>query len=136
MILAGAAVVAGALARPPGPPPTVAGAPVAPPPAWIEAGRVERWLAYSSYCWKTACVDMLPPEMRPDVPTVAVPPGRAALLHFGFLPRSVTVSKVSGPSRRLPPARAVTWRPGGGLYLITARSQAGSAGYLVRIRIR
>ncbi len=106
-----------------------------PPPAWIEVGTTQRWLAYSSYCWRTACVDMLPPAMRPDVPTVAVRRGQVARLHFGFQPRSVSVSSVGGPSHRLLPARTARWRPGAGLYVISVRASAGKAGYLVRIRI-
>src|SRR5213076_2726844 len=39
----------------PGPPrtssPQVAGAKIAPPPAWVETPQHSTWLAYSSYCW-------------------------------------------------------------------------------------
>jgi len=131
------AVAAGvALARPPSPPPKVAGAALAPPPAWLEVGPIERWLAYSSYCWKTVCVDFLPPAMRPDVPTVAVPRGQAARLHFGFSPSSVVVSRIGGGSQRLRAARVVPWRPSPGLYAIAVKAEAGSASYLVRVRLR
>jgi len=135
-VVVGALGAAPAVALPPGPPPKVAGAAVAPPPAWIEAGSTQRWLAYSSYCWKTACVDFLPPAMRPDVPVVTVRRGQAVRLHFGFAPSSVTVAPVGGGSRRLPPARTISWRPPAGLLAITAKSKTGSAGYLVRIRLR
>lgn len=57
-----------ALAAPPGPPPKPAGVPGAPPPAWIDSGTAEKWLAYSTYCWKVACVDYVSPEMRRDLP--------------------------------------------------------------------
>jgi hypothetical protein len=46
MALALLAAIAGyALAAPSGPPPKPVGAPGPPPPAWIEAGTTEKWLA-------------------------------------------------------------------------------------------
>ncbi len=81
-------------------------------------------------------MDFLPPAMRPDVPTVIVPRGKTARLHFGFLPRSVVVSRLGGRGRRLPPARVVPWRPSAGLYAIAVKAQRGSASYLVRVPLR
>lgn len=74
--------------------------------------------------------------MRSDVPTVTVRRGQLVRLHFSFVPSSLTVSRIGGGSRRLAPARTVSWRPTAGLYAITAKAKARSAGYLVRIRVR
>lgn len=136
-----AALAASAAAAPPGPPPKVGGAPGAPPPAWIEAGGVQKWLAFSSYCWKTACVDFIPPAMRTDLPSLSVRRGQAATIRFPFLPKRVTVSPVTkngaGKSVRLASARLVMWRPrAGGLTMIAVEAAAGDASYLVRIKLR
>ena len=121
-----------AVAVPPGPPPKVGGTSVAPPPAWIEAGKVQKWLAYSSYCWTTACVDFIPPAMRTDVPSLTVRRGRAVTIHFRFLPKNVTVRGLV-----VAPGRIVTWRPRtAGLALVAADAATGDASYLVRIRLR
>lgn len=135
------AVAGQALAAPPGPPPKVAGASAAPPPAWIEARAVQRWLAFSSYCWKTACVDFIPPTMRTGVPSLRVSRDQATRIHFRFLPERVTVSPVTkqgaGKSVRLAAARVTTWRPkAAGLYTIFTDAAAGDASYLVRIKLR
>ena len=71
------ALAGSAVAAPPGKPPKPAGVPSAPPPAWIEAGTKEKWLAYSSYCWKIACVDYVSPEMRKDLPVLTIRRGEA-----------------------------------------------------------
>jgi hypothetical protein len=133
--------VASAVAAPPGPPPKVAGASGSPPPAWSEAGGVQKWLAFSSYCWKTACVDFIPPAMRTDVPSLSVRRGEAATIHFSFLPKKVAISPVrkdgAGKSVRLASARTVMWRPNlGGLTMISVAAAPGDASYLVRITLR
>jgi hypothetical protein len=137
VLLGGLAGVA--LALPPGPPPKVAGTGVSPPPAWVEAGATQKWLAYSSYCWRTACVDFLPPTMRTDVPSLAVRRGRIATLHFRFLPKTVSVSMVkpAGKSVKLRPARIVSWQPrANGLAMVAVTAAGGDASYLVRIKLR
>ena len=88
LALAGAAVAA-----PPGKPPKPAGVPGAPPPAWIDAGAAEKWLAYSSYCWKVACVDYVSPEMRKDLPVLTIRRGQPVTLHLGFVPSQLSVSQ-------------------------------------------
>lgn len=125
-----------AAAAPPGPPPKVSGANAAPPPAWVEAGVVEKWLAYSSYCWKTACVDFVPPAMRKDIPVLTIKRGRLVKIHLRFAPAELSVSQ-GAKTTRLAPARVATWRPGTGLATIIARPESGGdASYLVRIRFR
>src|SRR6266849_6917428 len=88
--LALALTVPAALAWPgrPGVPPPKG----APPPAWIETSAKSAWLAYGSYCWKTACVDMIPPQSRPDLPAFGVKRGGTVRVHLGFTAKSVSVS--------------------------------------------
>lgn len=131
-----AALAGYAAAAPPGPPPKVSGANAAPPPAWIEAGMTQKWLAYSSYCWKTACVDFVPPAMRKDIPVLTVKRGTPAKIHLRFAPARLSVSQGT-KTTRLAPARVATWRPGAGLATIVARPKAGGdASYVIRIRLR
>jgi hypothetical protein len=130
------ALAGSAVAAPPGKPPKPAGVPGAPPPAWIEAGTKEKWLAYSSYCWKIACVDYVSPETRKDVPVLTIRRGEPVTLHLGFVPSQLTVGQ-GEKTRRLAPRRTVTWRPDGGVASIFAvRKAGGDASYAVRIRVR
>ena len=91
--LAVLALAGSAVAAPPGKPPKPAGVPGAPPPAWIDAGAAEKWLAYSSYCWKNRCVDYISPEMRKDVPVLRIRRGQSVTLHLGFVPSQLSVSQ-------------------------------------------
>jgi len=131
MVLAGSAVAA-----PPGKPPQPAGVPSAPPPAWIEAGATEKWLAYSSYCWKIACVDYVSPQMRKDLPVVRIRRGEPVTFHLGFVPSQLSVSQ-GQKTRSLPPRKVVSWRPAAGVASIFAvRKAGGDASYAVRIKVR
>lgn len=114
----------------------MAGVSDAPPPAWIEAGAVEKWLAYSSYCWKTACVDFVPPSMRKDIPVLTVRRGRLVKLHLRFEPAVLSVSQ-GAKTTRLASARVAAWRPAAGLATFFARPRTGGdASYVIRIRFR
>ena len=120
MALALLATLAGyALAAPPGAPPKPAGVPGAPPPAWIEAGTVEKWLAYSTYCWKVGCADYISPEMRKDLPVLRIRRGQTVTVHLGFVPSQLSVSQAS-KTRRLVPRKTATWRPAAGVASIFA----------------
>lgn len=140
VLLVGAAGTA--LAVPPGPAPKVGGTNAGPPPAWIELGRTQKWLAYSSYCWKTACVDFILPTMRRDLPSLSVRRGQVTTLHFRFLPKKVTVSFVGATGAaaktvRLAAARVTSWRPKtAGVAMISVTAAAGDASYVVRIKLR
>ena len=134
--LAVLALASSAVAAPPGKPPKPAGVPGAPPPAWIDAGAVEKWLAYSSYCWKIACVDYISPEMRKDLPVLTIRRGRSVTLHLGFVPSQLSVSQ-GAKTRSLPARKTVTWRPAAGVASIfAARKAGGDASYAVRIKVR
>jgi hypothetical protein len=123
--------------RPAAPPPKPPNA-GAPPPAWIETQAKSAWLAYGSYCWKTACVDMLPPQSRPDLPVLAVTRGRTVRIHLGFKAKSVGVSldKRAVKAKLDATLRIVSWAATrGGVLTVFARA-AGDASYVARLRLR
>jgi hydrogenase maturation factor len=125
-----------AAAKPPGLPPKVGGAPGAPPPAWIGAGAVHKWLAYSSYCWKIACVDFVSPSQRRDIPVLTVRRGQRVLVHLGFAPSELSVTQ-GAKTTRLASAAVARWLPRSGVAMFFARPKAGGdVSYLVRIRVR
>jgi hypothetical protein len=125
-----------AFAAPPGKPPKPAGVPGVPPPAWIEAGTTEKWLAYSTYCWKVACVDYVSPEMRKDLPVLRIRRGQAVTVHLRFVPSQLSANQGES-TRRLVPRETATWRPVGGVASIFAvRKAGGDASYAVRIQAR
>ncbi len=119
---------------PPPKPPNAGG----PPPAWVETQANSAWLAYGSYCWKTACVDMIPPQSRPDLPAFVVMRGRTVRVHLGFTAKSVSVSLDKRAVRAKLDAtkRIASWSATrGGMLTVSARA-AGDASYVARLRIR
>jgi hypothetical protein len=111
--------------------------PGAPPPAWIETKAKSAWLAYGSYCWKTACVDMIPPNTRPDLPAFAVKRGATVRVHLGFAAKSITVSIGNTTIRPALDAtkRIASWKDTrGGILTVSARA-AGDASYVARLRV-
>lgn len=133
--LAALALAGTGSAKPRTPPPGVAGTPGEPPPAWFAAGARDGWLAYGSFCWRTACVDFLPPDRRTDVPPVRAPIGSRLSLHLGFAPRWVRVRMLdTGRTYALVARRDTGWRVRStGLFVVEARGAGGSASYLGRI---
>jgi hypothetical protein len=120
--------------KPPPKPPNAGG----PPPAWIEAQATSAWLAYGSYCWKTACVDMIPPQSRPDLPAFGVKRGGTVRVHLGFTAKSVSVSLDKRAIRvKLDATRRIaSWSATrGGVITVFART-AGDASYVTRLRVR
>ena len=112
------------------------GAAAAPPPAWIETAGGDRWLAFGSFCWKTTCVDFIPPEMRPELPRLTVRRGQTARFHLGFSPRTLTLT-VGTKTFRLAAKRVAAWRAvNGGIVILNARGKEGSASYVARLRLR
>jgi len=123
--------------RPTKPPPKPPNAD-APPPAWIETPARSAWLAHGSYCWKTACVDMIPPQDRPDLPVFGVKRGRTVRVHLGFTAKSVSVSvdKRSIAMKLDTTRRIASWNATrGGVLTVFART-AGDASYVARLQIR
>ena len=122
--------------RPAAPPPKPSN-PQGPPPAWIETQSKSAWLAYGSYCWKTACVDMIPPQTRPDLPVFGMKRGGTARVHLGFTAKSVSV----GVGRRVvrttldSTRRIVSWKATrGGILTVFARTE-GDASYVARLQL-
>jgi hypothetical protein len=141
IVLAALAVaVPAALAWPgrPAQPPPMPPNPGGPPPAWIEAQAKSAWLAYGSYCWKTACVDMIPPQSRPGLPAFGVKRGGTVRVHLGFPAKSVSVSLDRRAIRvKLDATRRIaSWSATrGGVLTVFART-AGDASYVARLRVR
>ena len=120
--------------KPPPKPPNAGG----PPPAWIQTRAKSAWLAYGSYCWKTACVDMIPPQSRPDLPALGVKRGGTVRVHLGFTAKSVSVSldKRAVRAKLEATRRIASWSATrGGVLTVFARA-AGDASYVARLRIR
>jgi hypothetical protein len=118
-------------------PPTRPG-PGAPPPAWIETQARSAWLFYGSYCWKTSCVDMIPPATRPGLPVLTAARGQTVRVHLRFGATSATAS-LDGhkiPTTLDAKKRTLSWaaaRPG--ILMVVARAD-GDASYVARLRIR
>ena len=123
--------------RPSSPPPKT-GTTGAPPPAWIETKTKSAWLLYGSYCWKTSCVDMIPPETRPGLPVFTVPRGALVRIHLGFVAKSASISvdKKTMRAKLEPAKRVISWHAGrGGILTVFARA-AGDVSYVARLRVR
>jgi hypothetical protein len=121
-----------ARALPPGPPPKQGGGP---PPAWLEKPGIDRWLAYSSFCWRTMCADFIPPQMRTDLPRIRLTRGTTVRFHLGFRPSSLQLERIGRQLPwRLAAARISPWTVvGPGIYVLNANGPAGSAGFAFRI---
>ena len=106
----------------------------APPPAWISAGRAQKWLAYFDYCWPAGAArycagfDGIPRE----TPRLVVRQRQMVRFHLGFRPTSVVLEfpgyfwPNGGLTRlwELRPARTTAWRvrdDDGGLAILKAR---------------
>jgi hypothetical protein len=136
VILAALALsAASAAAKPVTPPPNVAGTNSEPPPAWFRAAGVDRWFAYGSYCWTTACVDFIPPARRTDLPRLIARPGQSIGIHLGFVPKSIRVRVLAtGRAYPLVTARDTQWRVrGSGTIVVEVRAVPGSASYIARV---
>jgi hypothetical protein len=138
-VLAFAAPAALAWPSAPKAPPPTAPSSAAPPPAWIETQAKSAWLYYGSYCWKTMCVDLIPPETRPGLPTFTVARGRIVRVHLRFVATSATVSidrrKVSSSFNA--DKQILLWSATrAGILTISARAAAGDASYVARLQVR
>jgi hypothetical protein len=122
--------------------------PSAPPPATVATAAEVTRLAWGSYCWSgersAMCVDMLPPELRTDIPRLQVDPGATLTFELGFLPTAAGLT-LTGAGRtplldvRLAAARTISWQvptgfatPGADvLATLFLRAPNGDASYLV-----
>jgi hypothetical protein len=85
------------------------------------------------------CVDLIPPETRPGLPTFTVTRGRIIRVHLRFIARSATVSierrKVSASFNV--DKRTLSWSATrAGILTVFARAAAGDASYVARLRVR
>jgi len=109
----------------------------APPPAWVEttAGRV--WLAYGSYCWTNACVDMV--QVTCDdasTPAVQAETGETVRFHLGFRPTEATLSVEDSTPEALPRRRTIAWSANrGGLLRLDLRAAGGDASYVACVTL-
>lgn len=91
----------------------------APPPAWVSAGKTQKWLEYLDYCWpvddQRYCAGL---DGIPDTARVVVREGAKVSFHVGFRPTRVELEfprygPRNGGLRRLwelAPARTTSWR--------------------------
>ena len=140
VIVAVAVLTSVALAWPgrPASPPPKTGTAGAPPPAWVETKTKSAWLAYGSYCWKTSCVDMIPPESRPGLPVFTVARGSTVRIHLGFAARSASLSvdKKAIRAKLDPMKHIVSWSANRGGILTAFARASGDASYVMRLHIR
>jgi hypothetical protein len=121
-------------ARPPADLPRAVGAGLdGPPPAWLETDHGSFWLGFSSFCWKSGCADYVAPSCDDarHVPRIIVDRNEFVTAHFGFEPREVSFSYVSGPGARLPPSEEPVLRVEfeGAVVLFAAANGGGDASY-------
>jgi hypothetical protein len=85
------------------------------------------------------CVDMIPPETRPGLPTFTVARRHIVRVHLRFVARSATLSinrrKVSTSFNA--DKRILSWSAGrAGILTVFARAATGDASYVARLRVR
>ncbi len=108
---AAVAIPAAFATPPPGPRPQVTGVKDSPPPAWIETSTGSRWLAFSSYCWKSTCADFIPRRCpSKGTPTLRLRRGETVRFHLQFRPKSVEVTVGRRRPTVLPARRVTSWR--------------------------
>jgi hypothetical protein len=64
-------------------PQPVGGANVQPSPAWLIVGDKAVPATYGSFCYRTTCVDMMPPHMMPDIATADLSAGEQTVIVVG-----------------------------------------------------
>jgi hypothetical protein len=132
------ALATGAAAAPPPPAPEHPRG--APPPAWIETSRAERWLAYSSYCWTSPtrglCADYVDPFRRTDLPRFGVTKGEVVRIQLGFVPTEAYVT-IGKRTVRPEPSRILEVRVrSSGVLVVHVYGPRGDAGYVGRLVAR
>jgi hypothetical protein len=98
-------------------------------------------MAFGSYCWsangKAACVDMIPPTARRDIPRLRVGRGATISVHVRFNPTRVEATVAGHALRPAVRGATVTWRArSSGLVILGTKSSGGGASYLIRVNIR
>lgn len=119
----------------PSDPPAAPGVGDGPPPAWVEGPSDVSWLGFGSYCWVNACVDMLPPEERDDLPSLAAEAGDEVTFHLDFEPAGLRVSADGGEGAELPARSTVSWTVTG-TGIVTLFAEVGTPGGDVSYHVR
>lgn len=109
------------------PPQPVRGVASQPPTAWLIVGHTAIAATFGSYCYGSACVDMVPPGMMPRIARVSVPPGAKVVVLID-VPRVRTVRATLSPWRG--------WSAGEARTLSARRHRAGTLAVLRLGRIR
>lgn len=132
-----------------GPPPNPPKLPPAlangPPPAWVETSAGERWLNFSTFCWRSAsCADyeLAACKGRFHAPIIDMEEGETVRFHLGFKPKKVTLHLYAGgredrPKREdLAPSLAPSWRVKRGqeILLSVLPKAGGDASYVACLR--
>ena len=84
---------------------------ISPPPAWIETKGGNKWLGFSSYCWRSGnsgvCADALAPRCGlKGIPDVTVSEGETVRAHLGY---DVDEASIEGTQTELK-GRVASWR--------------------------
>jgi hypothetical protein len=95
-------------------------------------------MAFGSYCWsgggEAACVDMIPPTARTDIPTLRVRRGATISVHLRFRPTRVDATVAGSALRPAVRGATITWDARGrGLVIFGTNSAGGRASYLIRV---
>jgi hypothetical protein len=141
VVLAGLALLAPAHAAARPAPPAPERPPGAPPRAWIETGRAERWLAYSSYCWFSTstsglCADYIDPGRRNDLPRIAVRRGELVHIYLAFVPTESYVT-IANRLVSVERSRVIDLRVrAGGVLVVHVYARNGDASWVARLVLR
>ncbi len=112
-----------------------------PPSATIRtAAGSPTTMANGSSCWGRACIDMVGPEQRDDIPEVTVTRGSTITFALAFDPDEVTLSfPEDNRTIALDSERSPRWEVDqGGLAVVTAVDHGtggGDVGYVVRLTL-
>lgn len=133
--LAAAVGCGGAAAKPNQPPPKAPDVRSPPPPAWIETKRGDFWLAFSDFCWFTACVDFRQPSERTDIPRLVVGRGETVRFHLGFSPSRLSI-ELGRRTFALEPKRDAAWHVrAAGLAVLMSHGSLGRANFIARFKL-
>jgi hypothetical protein len=109
---------------------------ISPPPAWIETKGANKWLGFSSYCWRSGnsgvCADAIAPRCGlKGIPDVTVSEGETVRAHLGY---DVDEASIEGTRTELE-GRVASWRVDrNGPFLLFTKGKNGDASYVACAR--
>jgi len=114
-----------------------------PPAAFLETPRGRVKLSPGTYCWTATnddgtgtgmCVDMVPPEHRPDLAEARVETGDRVTLHLGFTPKGRIHVTIGDVTRTFQPSDTVSWTvEQTGILSVFMYAPAGDVSYDARL---